>query len=756
MPRHPERRRRRRGWRRFEIFHPEEHGFPEARDSNTIRVALAGNPNSGKTSLFNALTGQNQHVGNYSGVTVEKKIGYRNHSGYRIEFIDLPGTYSLTAYTPEEIVTREYVMEDSPTLVVDVIDSTNIERNLYLCLQFQELGIPVLGALNMSDEAEAGGMEINESQLGTILDVPMVKTVGRSGHGIGALLDMIVEVYEGKRKLLGRTIHYGREVEGEIDKLTPIIANDPDFAAKYPVRWIAVKLLENDKHVVGKVEDEHQDGPVVLEFAAGGREWLRKHYNEDSVQIVGEQRYAYIHGAVREAVKRTHTNQISPATNRLDQVFLNRYLGMILFFAIMFGIYQLTFALGNPLGEGIGLLFSKLSNYLTSTMPSTALRDLLVDGIIGGVGGVIEFLPLVVFLFLGLSFLEDSGYMARAAFVMDKFFHLFGMHGRSFIPFMIATGCAVPAVMSARTLVNPRDRMITILVTPLMMCGAKVPVIAMLAAAFFGEKAGLVFWSVWFAGWLLSFIIALIFRKTMFRGETAPFVMELPPYRMPTVRAILMHMWERSSLYIRKAGTIILGLSIVIWFLLYYPKPPGYTEHVEAQTESTTADWKLTASNPPTREELSNLDAMLQRVENEAAQEAIRYSFLGRIGRGLEPVFRPAGFDWKISIGLLGGLTAKEVIISTLGIVHGLGDKDDEGVTSMLKQRFVDNPDYSPAMALAMMFFVLIYVPCLATLAVVKKELGSWKWPVFQAAYTFFVAWAVAVVVFQVGSRVGL
>ena len=754
MPEIHERKRQRQGWRRFPLFQAQ-NGEGQEKDS-VIRVALAGNPNSGKTSLFNYLTGQNQHVGNYSGVTVEKKIGYRHHGKYRIEFVDLPGTYSLTAYSPEEIVTREYVLKDRPDLIVDVLDSTNLERNLYLCLQFQELGLPVIGALNMSDEAELKGVAIDEKLLGDILDVPMVKTVGRSGRGIGSLLDLIVDIHEGKRTLLGRSINYGREIEGEIEKLLPILSSDRDFAEKFPVRWIAIKLLEEDKHAIEKVDKEHQDAFIVQDRAAQSRQWLYKHYKDESVQVVGEQRYAYIHGAAREAVKRTKPAHVDSLTNKLDRIVLNRYFGFVLFFAVMFGIYQFTFLLGNPLGEWIGIGFGRLGEFLTSTMPATALRDLLVDGIIGGVGGVIEFLPLVVLLFLSLSFLEDSGYMARAAFVMDKFFHLFGMHGRSFIPFMIATGCAVPAVMSARTLVNPRDRIITVLVTPIMMCGAKVPVVAMLASAFFEEKAGTVFWLVWLAGWLLSFTVAWVFRKTLFRGEVSPFVMELPPYRMPTPRAILMHMWDRSYMYIRKAGTIILGLSIVIWFLLYYPKPPNYAEDLDMNRQQVFNEWKMTASVPPTEAELEALDSRVAALENEFARDAIEHSFLGRLGIAMEPIFRPAGFDWRISIGLLGGLTAKEVIISTLGIVHGLGDNEDEGVSVTLQREFSSNPDYSPAMALAMMFFVLIYVPCLATLAVVKKELGSWKWPIFLASYTFVFAWGMAVLIYQVGSRAGL
>ncbi|MFH0883191.1 MAG: ferrous iron transport protein B [bacterium] len=738
---------------------PWAKGAPGGRGRGGKRryiVALAGNPNAGKTSIFNALTGQHQHIGNYPGVTVEKKVGYVETDDLQIEFVDLPGTYSLTAYSLEEVVTRDFVVREQPDLIVDVLDSTNLERNLYLLLQFQEFGIPVVGVLNMMDEAEEMGIDVDSEHLGSILGIPFVKTVGHKGRGVRDLVNMVIDFAKGDRTPGERRIDYGRELEGQRQRLLEQLLTDGEFAEHYTLDWLAIKLLEGDADAEVKIRLEHLQATKVLKEASRAREWIRKHFNEDSSVVVGEQRYAYIHGAVRETVQHRTKLQRIDFTEMIDRIALNRYGGIFIFLGVMFLVYQFTFALGNPLSDLIDSGFSILGRLLTSVMRAGLLRNMLVDGIIGGVGGVLVFFPLVMLLFLSLSLLEDSGYMARAAFVMDRFFHLFGLHGRSFIPFMIATGCAVPAVMSARTLVNPRDRIITVLVTPLLMCGAKSPVIAMLAAAFFTEHSALVFWAIWAAGWLIAFLTALVFRKTMFRGEAAPFVMELPPYRMPTIRGAMTHMWERGALYLRKAGTIILAASLVIWFLLTFPSLPR--NHSQApQTTSMDTGISVVPGGDFVNPDLTvnSAQTVLLTGSNTTTlrSERLQHSYAGRIGRALEPALKFAGFDWKIGIALISGTAAKEVIISTMGIVYGVEDVDasqrGNGARPHLREMVAGDSAYSPAMALALMMFVMIYMPCIATLAVVRKELGTWKWSAFLALYTLILAYGLAVVVYQ-------
>ena len=710
--------------------------------ARTVRVALAGNPNSGKTSLFNALTGGRQHIANYPGVTVEKKVGQIDFKGYRIEFVDLPGTYSLTAYSLEEVVARDYLLHDQPDIVVDVIDSTNLERNLYLLLQFQELGVPVIGALNMSDEARSRGIDIDEQQLGVILGIPFVKTVGRTGQGKFDLLNAVVSVAEGRASPTARHLNYGRELEDQHNRIIDVLNTDPAFVASYSSHWVAIKLLEDDSDAFLKVKSEHRRPDDVLRVAEAARAWVKRHFGEDSATVVGEQRYAYIRGAIRETVIFDRMKKRIDITENIDAIILNRYLGVLIFFGIMFAIYRLTFSLGNPLSDVCEHLVNWLGAVVAQALPESMLRDLVVDGIIGGVGGVLTFLPIVILLFVGLSFLEDVGYMARAAFVMDKFFHIFGMHGRSFIPFMVSTGCAVPGVLSARTLVNPKDRIVTVLVAPIMVCGAKTPMIAMLAAAFFPEHAGTVFWSIWLFAWLLAFVVGWAFRKVLFRGECSPFVMELPPYRMPTLRGVLTHMWDRSWMYVRKAGTIILAVSIIVWFLLYFPKPPGYSRDYNALEEQIR---QQDASDSGSFEER---DDKLAALRAQKRAEDLHYSIAGQIGKTIEPVFQPAGFDWKINIALFAGFAAKEVIVSTMAIVYGIGG-DEQHATIGLKERLAADPSYSPAVALALMAFVLVYAPCMAVQAVIRKELGSWKWSAFSIGYTVFLAWILAVIVYQ-------
>ncbi|MFP4547732.1 MAG: ferrous iron transport protein B [Fidelibacterota bacterium] len=713
--------------------HNHGHFKHQHRFGEKIKIAITGNPNSGKTTIFNYLAHQNQKIGNYPGVTVEKKTGHLWHGRHQVELVDLPGTYSLSAYSIEEIVSRDFVLNDKPDVIIDVMDSTNLERNLYLLLQFQELGIPVVGALNMSDEAEQKGLQIDEKTLSKLLGIPLVKTVGTKGHGLKELIRSAVKVAHGRIDTTGRHMNYGHEVEEAHLKIIDLLKTDQSFCQHFPTHWMAIKLLENDHDAIKKIQENHANANEVLESTREIIRFIEKHFGEDTEIIISEQRYGYIHGALKESLKQDKTISDGNLTEKIDSIVLNRFFGIPIFLMIMYLIYQITFSLGDPLGLLIEEFFTNIKNFLNTTMSEGVLRDFITGGIIDGVGGVLVFLPLVVFLFICLSILEDTGYMARAAFVMDKFFHLFGLHGRSFIPFMVSTGCAVPGVMSARVLSNPKDRLVTILVSPIMMCSAKTPVIAMLTAVFFPERAGLIFWLIWLSGWLIAFIIALIFRKTIFAGEQTPFVMELPPYRVPTIRSIFQHMIEKSGSYVKKAGTVILAASILIWFFLSYPKPP---EHI-----------------------VNNLQAPAQEQsiqENESVPTAVEYSFGGRVGKFMEPALEPAGFDWKIGVGLFAATAAKEVFISTMGILYGVTDEAELESESGLQQEIKADPAYNRLMAVALMFFIMIYIPCIATLAVVRKETGSWKWPLFQAAYTLFVAYFVAVAIYQTGSFLGL
>lgn len=687
-----------------------------------IKVALAGNPNSGKTTIFNYLTGQNQKIGNYPGVTVEKKSGHVFHGRHEIELVDLPGTYSLSAYSIEEIVSRDFVLNDKPDVIIDVMDSTNLERNLYLLLQFQELGIPVVGALNMSDEADDKGLGIDDEQLSKILGIPLVKTVGTKGIGLKEVLRNVVRVAHGRIDPTKRHTNYGVEIEEAHEKVIQILETDEVFCQKFPVHWMAIKLLENDQDAIKKVQDNHANFEKVLEKTSAVIDFIEKHFGDDSEIVISEQRYGYIHGALKETLKTPRKNNELTTTEKIDNIVLNRFLGIPIFLLIMYGIYQMTFTLGDPLGLQIEKLFALVKELLEKVVPQGVFLDFLTGGIIDGVGGVLVFLPLVVLLFMGLSILEDTGYLARAAFVMDKFFHIFGLHGRSFIPFMVSTGCAVPGVMSARVLSNPKDRMVTILVSPIMMCSAKTPVIAILTAVFFPETAGLVFWLIWLSGWLMAFILALIFRKTLFAGEQTPFVMELPPYRIPTLRGIFQHMWEKSLEYIKKAGTVILAASIIIWFLLSYPKAP---DHIVTQKTSSS---EVITTNP------------------------VEYSYGGRVGKFIEPILKPAGFDWKIGVGLFAGTAAKEVFISTWAILYGVEESEENSLQEKIKH----DSAYNKLMSVTLMFFIMIYIPCIATLAVVKKETGSWKWPAFQALYTLVVAYLLSVGIYQAGLFLGI
>ncbi|MBP8909869.1 MAG: ferrous iron transport protein B [Phycisphaerae bacterium] len=681
-----------------------------------IVVALVGNPNSGKSSLFNLITGSHQHVGNYPGVTVEKKEGFCTHNGHEMRFVDLPGTYSLTAYSEEEIIARRFVLDERPDVVVDVVDASNIERNLYLGTQLIEMGVPLVFAFNMSDLAKRRGLVFDLDQLSRLLEARIVPTVGNKGQGREALLDAVVETAREGRKPRVHGLHYGTEIEEQLARVEAIVrTKEGDLADKYGSRWVALKLIEQDDEVVGKIQ--HQE---VLDAAAKSVAYLRNIFRDEPEIVLADRRYGFISGACQETIKNT-VERRHDASDVIDAVVTNRFLGLPIFLLLMYAVFWLTFTLGEFPMQVLEGLFGWLGTAVSGLWPAgseSRLRSLLVEGIIAGVGGVVVFLPNILLLFLAIAMLEDTGYMARAAFVMDRIMHKIGLHGKSFIPMLIGFGCSVPAIMATRILENQRNRLTTIMVIPLMSCGARLTIYSLIIPAFFAPAwRGPVMWLVYFIGILLAVICAKVLRLTIFQGETMPFVMELPPYRMPTPRSVVIHMWQRGWMFLKKAGTVILGISVVLWFLASFPKPAP--------------------------ERLAGLD------DEQAQQVSLEHSVIGRVGRFVEPAIRPLGFDWRIGTALIGATAAKEVFVSQLSIVYATGSGDN---ADLLRQKLQAN--YTPLVGFCVMLFSLIATPCVATIAMTKQETNSWRWAAFQFFGLTVLAYVITLVVFQVGSRI--
>lgn len=710
-----------------------------------LKIALAGNPNAGKTTIFNALTGAHHKVGNYPGVTVEKREGSRTRNGRRYDFIDLPGIYSLTAYSIDEVVARDFLLDHKPDVIINVMDSTNLSRHLYLCLQFQELGIPVVGALNMSDEAAAKGIKIDADTLSAVLGIRMIKTVGPKGDGMERLLDAVDATIAETGATTGtgpaKYIQYGMEIEERLGRLEPLILADPAFAARFPARWLAVKLMEKDQHAFEKLESHTGQARIAAE-ARDASAWIEGHFGKDAEIVVSEQRYGYIRGAVKEAIKIERKPDFS-LTEAIDSVVMNRFLALPIFIGVLWAVFQITFALGEYPMAWFESLFSWLGGVVSMLLPPGLLRSLLVDGIIGGVGGVFSFVPLIVILFFMLSLLEDVGYMSRAAFATDKVLHTFGLHGQSVFPMMLGFGCSVPAIMAARTLKSPRDRIVTILVIPFMSCGAKLPVHVLLAAAFFPKHAGNMVMLMYAIGVVLALLSAWTLKKTVLRGEATPFVMELPPYRAPTTSGILWHVWEKTWHYIQKAGTVILSSSVLIWAITSFP---AY-EPDQAQRDSFEASYL--ASHPGANEE-----AVTSGIGTATAVHALENSIAGNIGKFIEPVFRPLGFDWKVGVATVTGFAAKEVVVSTLGVLYAVGVEENEE-SEGLREALRNDPGFNPLVAFTLMLFILIIPPCFAALATIRAELG-WKWLGFSIGFMLVLGWVLGVAVFQLGTLAGL
>lgn len=682
-------------------------------------IALAGNPNSGKTTIFNQLTGAKQHVGNYPGVTVETKAGTCRHNDVEFRVIDLPGAYSLTAYSPEELVARNFIIHEKPDAVVDIVDTSNLERNLYLTIQLLELETPVVVALNMFDEAQWQGRAVNVPLLSKLLGVPLVPTVGTRGEGIDELLETVQRVAETHQRPQVQP-NLGRELEEHLRELAALVT-EAGLDKNVPARWIALKLLEADAEVNAFVEAHAPAGSHLLTEADRIRTHLERIVGDDAEIAIADRRYGFAAGACHEATRVTQTQRLD-WTAAVDRIVLSRLLGIPIFVIFMWFLFEMVFRLGAGPTRWIEALFSWIGQEVTAALPPGELRSLLVDGVVAGVGGVVVFLPNIMLLFFGIALLEDSGYMARAAFVVDRIMHRVGLHGKSFIPMLIGFGCNVPAFMGTRTLESGRDRLVTILVIPFMSCGARLPVYLVIAGAFFAPAtAGHIIFGLYALGIALAFSAALLFRKVLLKGPSTPFVMELPPYRVPTVRGMLIHMWERAKLFLQKAGTVILAVSIVVWFLLTHPNPPGRVSILPAEQRTNAG---------------------------------LASSYAGRLGRFLEPALKPFGANWKIGIGLVTGVAAKEVVVSTLGTVYSLGETD--GNTRELRVALQHDPGLGPLNAFAVMVFVLVYVPCVASLAVIFRETQSWKWTLFVMLYTTTLAWILATLVYQGGRFLGL
>ncbi|MCD6364640.1 MAG: ferrous iron transport protein B [Planctomycetes bacterium] len=714
--------------------------------AKSFTIAIAGNPNSGKTTIFNALTGARQHVGNYPGVTVEKKEGKAALKDLTFNMVDLPGTYSLSAYTVEEIVARNFLIEQEPDAVVDIVDASNLERNLYLAVQLMELGVPLVLTLNMSDVARNKGLNIDEKKLSQLLGMPVVSTIANKRQGIPELLAAVADLCrkEGVEARPIRQVNYGHEVEPHVAQLTAVIARHEACVVR--ARWYALKLLEGDAETTKRVRSLCADDcEEIFKRTADLRQHIEGISGADIGAVLADRRYGFIAGACAESVSQTTEARVS-RSEQIDRVVLSRWLGLPIFAVMMYLVFQLTFLLAEPLTDAIGLSFELLARTISSLWPEgsdSLLRSLLANGIISGVGGVLAFLPNILLLFLAIAFLEDTGYMARAAFIMDRLMHKIGLHGKSFIPMLIGFGCTVPAIMATRTLETRRDRLATILVLPLMSCGARLLIYAMIIPAFFQQTwQAPMLWLIYVIGIALAVGCAKLLRSTLLKGPSVPFVMELPPYRAPTLKGLLIHMWERGWLFLRKAGTIILGVAIVMWALSVWPRPGA--EQME-QFKRRRADVQGTAQLG-----IQEKQDLLTRIDNAAAQAELEHSAIGRIGRTIAPVLRPLGFDWKVSTAMLGAFAAKEVFVAQMGIVYAAGEYGSGSQTLRDKLRAA----YTPLQGFCIMLFSLISMPCMATVAVTKRETGSWKWALFQLGGLTVLAWVVTAAVYQIGRLV--
>lgn len=744
------------------IFNAEQRNMNRPHPGNIIDVALVGNPNSGKTTLFNHVSHSRGHVGNYPGVTVESKEAIFQYRGYTFRITDLPGTYSLSDYSSEERFVQEHILQKKPDVVVNVVDANNLERNLYLTSQLIDMDITLVLALNMYDDMIARKDRLDMSLLSRLLGIRVVPTIGHRGKGVNRLFNHVIQIFENRDPDI-RHIHinYGEEIESSIQVLQELIRKTPFITDNYSSRFLALKLLEQNGYCTYLLSGA-TNFTEIRDKAGEEISRISHLFKEEPVSLITDARYGFVAGALKETVKKSGTNPAFSMSQKIDRILTHKILGLPIFLGFLWFMFHSTFTWGKYPMSWIGNGVDLLGNFLISHMQGGILRDMLVDGIIGGVGGVIVFLPNILILFFFISLMEDTGYMARTAFIMDKVMHLFGLHGKSFIPLIMGFGCNVPAIMATRTLENRRDRLLTMLIIPFMSCSARLPVYVLVAGAIFPGKAGNVIFFLYMVGVIFSMLMSMLFKKILFRDREAPFVMELPVYRFPGIRVILRHMWTKGAYYLKKMGGVILLASIVIWVLGYFPRNVEYSKDYEKLLAEAMAQ---PAGNGGSGE-LSDSSATILHLKRAMEAERQQQTYIGKLGSFLEPVIRPLGFDWKMGISLLTGFAAKEIVVSTMGVLYQAGDGTGTGESVALQTRLREQvynegpragqPVYTPLTAFSFLLFVLFYLPCVAVIATIGRESGSWKWAGFVLFYTTALAWMVSFMVYQVGSMLHL
>ncbi|NOY36617.1 MAG: ferrous iron transport protein B [Chlorobi bacterium] len=707
--------------------------------SKEISIALVGNPNCGKTTLFNHASHSKEHVGNYGGVTIESKSAAFSFEGYTLHLMDLPGTYSLSAYTPEELFVRKYLLGEMPDIVINVLDASNLERNLFLTTQLIDMDMRVVIALNMFDELIQRNDRFDYKVLGDMIGIPIIPTVSTRGKGLYQLFSKVIDIYEDRNPSRRQIyINYGTEIENSVQAIQEVIRENKKLTDKISGRFYAIKMLEKDKAAQFSLS-RWENYKKIKATADAEIKRLTDLYHEETESLITDARYGFISGALKETYRKSKKNR-RERTQQLDNILTHKFWGYPIFLFFMFFTFYSTFELGKYPVIWLQDMVGWLSHITTNILPPGSFRDLLTDGIIGGVGSVIIFLPNILTLFLFIAFMEDSGYMARAAFIMDKIMHKVGLHGRSFIPLLMGFGCNVPAILSTRTIPSHNNRILTMLINPLMSCSARLPVYILIISAFFPKNPGIVLFSLYITGIVLAAIIARLFKKFFFRKEEAPFVMELPPYRMPTVRSTLKHMWNNGEQYLRKIGNIILAASLIIWALSYFPR----TEKKDTVSAKIISSSQMTPTS----------------ASSEKYTSPLENSYIGRIGKGIEPFFHPLGFDWKMSVSILTGIAAKEVVVSTMGVLYlsdnGTGISDNMLAERIKQDKFTKGKNagksvFDKITALSFIFFILLYFPCIATITAIGHESGSWKWALLAVTYTTALAWIVAFIIHTAG-----